>query len=460
MNAKKKDLFAPIVPKSKLNHTFKYIKEWPGYEPARLMANEVFQNFKDVDGNMVEQFQTTGFDSRVFELYLFAFFSKSGCEVLQQYSRPDFLIRKDGITVAIEATTANPSHGKEKSEIETEITSDNIKEKHDHELPIKFGSPLFSKLKKKYWKLEHCKNIPIVFAIEAFHEKQSLIYSDHAIVQYLYGLKDRPKRNKEGKLIINYEKIEEHSVREKVIPSNFFGQPDAEYISAVIFTNSGTWAKFSRMGYQTGYHRGNIQIIRKGTCYKDDPNSVVPLNFLYDLDDPEIFETWGQGIVVMHNPNALFPLPRYFIQGSAIHYIENGRLETKCLPFHPFGSMTSVSFLEGVHQAITTDLSPKLVNLLKYEFDKFKPARKSGAELVTEEKEWFADKDYKIIGFIFRDRIDDDFGYIILRRDEDSVYRAIDVETDVISRDKARKMLFKAMENYARSGKNMFPQER
>ena len=450
-----KELFNPIVTEDKLNPTLKQIIEWPGAEPGRIMANKVFQDFNDTDGNFIEQFQSTGFDSRIFELYLFAFFSNSGYDVLQKYNRPDFLIKKDDITVAVEATTVNPAYGKDKSEIETKIFPDNMDEKH-HELAIKFGSPLFSKLKKKYWEIEYCKNIPIVIAIEAFHEKHSLIYSDHAITQYLYGLKDTHKRNDQGKLIIDYRRIENHRLGEKVIPSNFFDQPDTEYISAVIFSNSGTWPKFSRMGYESGYHRGNIQMIRKGTCYKDDPNSLMPLYFEYDLNEPTIIETWGQGLVVVHNPNALFPLPRYFIECSAVHYIENNVIKTECLPFHPFGSTTLNALLEDVHQAVTTDLSPSFVNLLKWEFDKFEFMRKPGPYSVTEEKEWYADNNRDILGYVFRDRIDDDYGYIVLGKDENGLFGTIDVEVDICDRNDARTGLFAAMEKFVKSKKKVF----
>ena len=451
-----KDLFEPIVEEDKLNPTFKKVAKWPGSEPGRLMVNKVFQDFKDTDGNFIEQFQTTGFDSRVFELYLFALFSNSGYDVIQDYNRPDFLIRKDNTTVVVEATTVNPAYGKDKSDIETKISYDKISEKHDHELPIKFGSPLFSKLKKKYWELEHCKNIPIVIAIEAFHENNSLVYSDHGIAQYLYGLKDTHRRDQQGKLIIEYERIEEHRVGEKTIPSNFFDQPDSKYISAIIFSNSGTWPKFSRMGYLSGYHRGNIQMVRQGTCYKDDPNAVVPLVFKYDLDDPTIIETWEQGLVVMHNPNALFPLPRYFIKCSAVHFIENGVVKTECLPFHPFGSTTLNVLLEDVHQAIATNLKRNYVNLLKCEFDSFKFAKNPGPYTVTEEKEWFSDTNQNILGTVFRDRIDDDYGYLVLGKDENDIFSTIDVEVDIPNRNDARIELFVAMEKYVKSGKNIF----
>ena len=34
--------------------------------------------FQDVDGNFVQQFQSTGFDARLWELYLYALFTEQG----------------------------------------------------------------------------------------------------------------------------------------------------------------------------------------------------------------------------------------------------------------------------------------------------------------------------------------------------------------------------------------------
>lgn len=47
------------------------------------------------DGNFAEQFQTTGFDSRTFELYLFALFREQGWTVDRSASRPDFRLTKE-----------------------------------------------------------------------------------------------------------------------------------------------------------------------------------------------------------------------------------------------------------------------------------------------------------------------------------------------------------------------------
>lgn len=73
------------------------------------MRHELQKEFDDPDGNFVEQFQTTGFDARTFELFLFAMFRESGHAINRAYSRPDFLLQKAGIGAWIEAVTANPA---------------------------------------------------------------------------------------------------------------------------------------------------------------------------------------------------------------------------------------------------------------------------------------------------------------------------------------------------------------
>ena len=73
------------------------------------MARRIFTDFVDRDGNFVEQFQTTGFDQRTWELFLFAYLHNAGFSFDVSHSRPDFVCEKGGEWIAIEATTANPS---------------------------------------------------------------------------------------------------------------------------------------------------------------------------------------------------------------------------------------------------------------------------------------------------------------------------------------------------------------
>ena len=259
-----KTLFKPIVNPKKLHPSFKQICESPCSEPARRMLDNIYQDFNDPDCNFLEQLQTTGFDARFFELYLFAYFLRSGFQVDRTHENPDFLVTKDGLTVAVEATTVNPSTSGTLSGTDKkidEMTPNELLHYLQEELPIRFGSPLFSKLQKRYWELDHCKELPIVIAIEAFHQEDAHLFSDTSLSSYLYGIWHTGDLLKTGKLKIDTESIKKHQTGKKCIPSNFFSQPHTEHISAVLFTNSGTHAKFSRMGYLHGFGCDVIDMI-------------------------------------------------------------------------------------------------------------------------------------------------------------------------------------------------------
>lgn len=75
-----------------------------------------YDTFHDADGNFVEQFQTHGFDARVFELYLQAYFETLDGHV-ERPARPDFLVTCGGVTVAVEATTSNPPQARGTSQL-------------------------------------------------------------------------------------------------------------------------------------------------------------------------------------------------------------------------------------------------------------------------------------------------------------------------------------------------------
>ena len=76
--------------------------------PSRAALREVAATMHDPDGNFVQQFQTPGFDARTFELYLQALFTEAGYNIDRSHDRPDFLIMRDNLNVAVEAVTANP----------------------------------------------------------------------------------------------------------------------------------------------------------------------------------------------------------------------------------------------------------------------------------------------------------------------------------------------------------------
>src|SRR4051794_8251660 len=85
-------LFTPVVPPERFHPSFALLRREPGSEPTRLMMEEIFSSMGPIDGNFIEQFQTTGFDARVFELFLHAYFTSIGAEIARVADRPDYLL--------------------------------------------------------------------------------------------------------------------------------------------------------------------------------------------------------------------------------------------------------------------------------------------------------------------------------------------------------------------------------
>lgn len=436
---KSQSLFIPVVDKEKLNNIFLDINKYTIYEPARRMIDKLYKEFDDPYGNFAEQFQTTGFDARTWELYLYTYFFYSGYKINRDFDRPDFIIGKDGIDVAIEATTANFSTKLGNRKFEELSPSERI-DYLNNELPIRFGSSLFTKLQKHYWELEQCKNKPLVIAIEAFFNEESLLFSSSSLQQYLYGIKQYPTWDKNSNLIINNEHINEHVYKDKNIPSGFFYLPETENISAILFSNSGSFPKFNRIGYQKGYYSTLIKMFREGTCYNYDSNAAKPMNFIYDLDSPPIEESWGQGLVVCYNPNAKIPLPKdYFIDASQA-YMENETLYNDIpKPFFPFSSRTYVFYFEGKYKY----QKGKLINITKNEFDNlimlpercFAPVKEVG---------WYITKDNNTVGTLVLDLIDYDYGYAVYRKKQ-SRYKPYSFYDSIKTLKEATNMLFTKM---------------
>lgn len=66
------NLFLPVVPSNRLNPAFLKLSAEEQFSPARALIEAMMHYYKDVDGNFVQQFQSSAFDARFWELYLFA----------------------------------------------------------------------------------------------------------------------------------------------------------------------------------------------------------------------------------------------------------------------------------------------------------------------------------------------------------------------------------------------------
>ncbi len=340
------DLFTPIIAEEKQHPSFKLMGKHLNWTPAIGMLSEMMKNFVDVDGNFVEQFQSTGFDSRIWELYLYAFLIEEGLFVERPKPAPDFMVSRYGQRAFIEAVTVNPTDGEPlpgPTEGPPEMRRpEEIKELLKGKMPIKFGSALYSKLsrKKPYWDLPDVVGQPLIFAIADFHEPQSMTWSSSALFEYLYGVTHEFTHDEDGQLVIGALKIEQHEHEGKKIPSGFFYLPGAENVSAVLFSSSGTISKFNRMGRLAGFGVPNLKLIRYGVHHDHDPNAALPRPFVIEIEPGKCAEAWGEGLSLFHNPNARHPVPEEMFPSIAHHKFIDGQIRSILPEFHPYTSMT------------------------------------------------------------------------------------------------------------------------
>ena len=332
-----KQLFNPVVGDTNLSQDFKSLL-LAGYKPAVAMMEKCFDEYEDKDGNFIEQFQTTGFDARTWELYLNTYFLKSGFEISSAHSSPDYILSKDGKTVCVEAVTTNRSLS---GKLENVKNYNSIKEHYDF-TAIKMGSSLWSKHQKEYWNLGQVSDQPLVFAIECFHQKGPFYSGDAPLIDYLYGKNFSWFFDEENNLVIKEHENTTHIIGEKEIPSGFFNLPASDNISAVLFSNSGTAAKFNRMG-KIKWPKCNIQMIREGMSYKHDPNSDTPDYFKYEVGSERPKEQWGEGLIMFHNPNAKHKVDKSLFPDIPHGDYENDKFVVENMPdFHPIWSITKI----------------------------------------------------------------------------------------------------------------------
>ena len=383
------DLLTPLpdIPDDKQHWAFKLLIAEEKYAPARDMLREVWAAFPNPDDHFIREFQTAGFDARVWELVLAAVGQFGPYNISRPHEAPDFLFEREGFGVWIEATTANPSA---KPPQETEGPDDEFEAKF-HEMnnvvPIRLGSPLYSKLKKAYWNQAHVAGQPLVIAIEDFADSDPIRTSDAPLFKYLYGMDHKVVSLPGEPVQIEIVKIAAHKHGDKEIPSGFFDLPGAENVSAVIFSNEGTIPKFNRMGFDFEKHAG-VRMVRVGLTMDFDPAATIPAAFGYLVGDFD--EEWGHGMSVYHNPKAKHPIPISFFEGfSGRQWFENGQYDNLFRDFSPYSSVTVTYSTKGYEHKLSA-----LDELLRQEADK-----KAGewAAIMNDETKFLAWRD-KFVG--------------------------------------------------------------
>jgi len=317
-----------------LHPHFRALLESSGRHPSRSVFREIAPWLAPSDPDFVSEFQFNAFDQRLWEMFLWATFRELGFDISQPEA-PDFLCRAPGIEFTLEATTVAPSTKGALADRPDPKTPSEMRDYLEHYMPMKFGSSLTSKLNKKdkdgrnYWERGDAVGKPFLLGIADFHisgggdEIGSMVYTASALWPYLYGHRVEWELV-DGELITRAVKVGDHKFKEKVVESGFFDLPGAENISAVVFSNAGTLAKFDRMGVVAGFLPSDHKYIRFGQRLNPDPNAIHPIIFSEDVEASDYEEFWSDELQVFHNPNAKIPLPAETFSGVTQHYFRDG----------------------------------------------------------------------------------------------------------------------------------------
>jgi hypothetical protein len=338
------DVFVPVAPADHLSAAFLRVASGEGFLPARALIESMIPYYEDVDGNFVEQFQTTALDARFWELYLFALLNEQGFAFDRSFKAPDFLCHRPLDRVFVEAVTVNPTRSQAGIVIEPPVPTElaAFLKCHREYMPMKWSSPLTSKLKKKYWELPHVRGFPVVFAMQDFHVPRAMTFLSHSITSYLYGIEFVALFDEKENLIVKAIPRGPHEWGEKIIETGFFSLPDSQYVSAVVTNPVATISKFNRMAFLAGFGTRSVRMIYAGFCHDHNPNAAISRPFRFQVNDPKYSETWAQGTNVFRNPNAVLPLDESFLPDAAHHRLENGAIRSLIPDFHPYQSQTLI----------------------------------------------------------------------------------------------------------------------
>ncbi len=321
----------------KLHPHFRVLLDEPSRAPARAVLKEIGPWLTPSDPHFVSEFQFRQFDQRLWEVYLWSALREIGFDITQPEA-PDFLCRAPGVEFTAEATTVTTSTSGALMNHPDPKTPEEMRAFLADYMPMKFGSSLTSKLNKKnaagesYWERGETAGKPFVLAIADFHksggvgdrEGGSMPYTQSAIWPYLYGSRvDWEILN--DTLVVQAVPVESFTYNGKVVPAGFFDLPGAENVSAVLFSNAGTLAKFDRMGVSAGFDAPGHRYFRVGVRLDTDPNAAHGRPFSEEIVREGYSEGWADELQLFHNPKAKYPLRKDVFTGITQNFFEDGK---------------------------------------------------------------------------------------------------------------------------------------
>ncbi|HGY1597920.1 TPA: hypothetical protein ACNVTV_005794, partial [Citrobacter freundii] len=287
----------------------------PCRAPGAWMLNQLYLAMPNPDTHWARECQTDNFHTRIWEAMLLASFREQGLLVTQEYPSPDFhVINRSGGEAWIEAVTVNPSDRYDHARAEPLTFPLNRQDRVSGIAAERYARTLRNKLRKNYTSLTHVEGKPFAIAIADFHAPGSMMWSREALITYLYGFYGREKEI-DGKVVAVAETVDCLKSDPK-IRAGLFNSHDNIALSAVIFSNSATLSKLSRVPVSSGALIKGYRYIRIGEFANDSAGALRGIPFSMDvasdqyrrLWEPYSYEPWTSEIEIFHNPNAENPI--------------------------------------------------------------------------------------------------------------------------------------------------------
>lgn len=334
--------------------TYAVLTDGMAHYPAMFVMGEIYLALPNPDRNFATDMRTANFDSRMWELYLFACFREQGLKVSQAYPSPDFFIERNGATAFVEAVTAHSSEGPIPMPASPTFAPEDRSERIAGEAAARFAKTIRSKLQKNYDACDHVQGKPFAIAIADFHQSASMVWSREALPTYLYGVIAEVIETPDGPIASG--RPISHLLDKEQLPAGLFRDPQNAHLSAVVFSNAGTMAKFNRMGFIAGIQPLGLRMERAGLIFDRRPGTLEPIEFRADILTMEYEalwpggECWCQELEVYHNPLATHPMDHDLLPG-ATHWFERDR-ELICKAFWENTFLSSVTTLTWDNEEI------------------------------------------------------------------------------------------------------------
>lgn len=321
----------------------------PSHRPAAWMLEQLYLALPNPDPNWASDLQAGNFHTRLWEAQLLASFREQGLLVTQPLPSPDFKIsNRSGSTGWIEAVTANPAQPYEHVNADPSLPPDDIEQRFFGDAAVRFAKTLGNKIARAYWADDDVAGHPFAIAIADFHAPASMQWSREALIGYLYGLGARAE-NVDGTMIA-VPFFTEKLLGPSGFPAGLFADDKHAGLSAILFSNACSIAKFNRVAISGGGAPDGYHYIRSGTFADWTPGAVTGIPFRLDIVSAEYRGLWPQGyepwcaeLEVFHNPFAAHPLPHDLLPEAMHWFDQDGEIMSSTIyPRSILASMTEV----------------------------------------------------------------------------------------------------------------------